>query len=84
MSPVKLSILAVYVLLAGIATLGAGSTASIVSFWILGVLAAAHLVEMIVFYGLCKAAQGSLAGHLVQVFLFGVFHAKELKGMQNS
>mgnify|MGYP001601591827 CR=1 FL=1 len=82
MSPVKLSILAVYVLLAGLATLGGGSTASVVSSWILAILAAAHLVEMIVFFGLCKAAQGSLVGHLLQVFLFGVFHAKELKGMQ--
>ena len=34
--------------------------------------AVVHAIETLVFFRLCKAAGGSLPGHLLSVFLFGV------------
>ena len=44
-------------------------------FWVLLVT---HAVECAVFLPRMRAAGGSLAHHLVQVMLFGVFHARSL------
>jgi uncharacterized protein YhhL (DUF1145 family) len=41
-----------------------------------------HLIEVAVYFNLCKEAGGSLGGHLVNVFLFGVLHVNELKAAQ--
>jgi uncharacterized protein YhhL (DUF1145 family) len=82
MSVAKILLLVVYAVLA-VSVLTQGDTAAGVwSLRILVVLAAAHLVETIVFFKLCKEAQGSLVGNLAQVFVFGVLHANELKVAQ--
>ena len=78
MSGTKIGILIGYVVLIALAVAGSGTAAS-VALWLLVLLAVAHVVEMAVFYGRCKAAGGSMVGHMLQVFLFGVFHVKELK-----
>ncbi len=78
MSPAKIAVLGLYVALAVIAYLGAGGTAGSVALWLLVILAVAHVVEMAVFYRKCADAPGSTAGHLFNVFLFGVFHARDL------
>ncbi len=44
-------------------------------FWLLVLV---HAVECVMFLGQLRLAPGSLAGHLAQVFLFGVLHMQEL------
>lgn len=44
-------------------------------FWILAVL---HAIECLLFLPRLRAAEGSLAGHLVQTFVFGVAHVRGL------
>ena len=46
---------------------------------ILIVLAVVHTIEMFVFYKTCQRAGGSMAGHMLNVFLFGVVHMQGLK-----
>ena len=46
---------------------------------ILIILAVAHTVEMFVFFKACQRAGGSMAGHMLNVFLFGVVHMQGLK-----
>ena len=46
---------------------------------ILIILAVAHTVEMFVFFKACQRARGSMAGHMLNVFLFGVVHMQGLK-----
>ena len=41
--------------------------------------AVAHLVEVMVFLPLARRAGGSLVGHMLQVFLFGIFHKREME-----
>lgn len=82
MSAAKIGFLAILAVLAGLALTQGDTTAGIWSLRLLGILAVAHLIEMVVFYKLCKSAGGSLGGHLLSVFLFGVLHANELKAAQ--
>lgn len=84
MSAPKIVLLVIYAVLAGLALTQGDTTAGVWSRWALVILAVTHLIETVVFYKLCKAAGGSLAGHLVSVFLFGVLHANELKAAQAS
>ena len=79
MSPIKIATLALYAVLAALALTQSTSAVGIWSLRILVILAAAHTVEMVVFFKACQRAGGSLVGHLVNVFLFGVFHMQELK-----
>lgn len=79
MSVSKIAILVVYAVLIGLAVVAPESSAGAYSLGLLLVLAAVHAVEVIVFYKRCKAAGGSMAAHVLNVFLFGVFHIKELK-----
>ena len=82
MSVAKIVLLVVYAVLAGLALTQGDSAAGIWSLRLLGVLVIAHVIETAVYFKLCKSAGGSLAGHLLSVFLFGVLHVKELKAAQ--
>ena len=82
MSVAKIILLVIYAVLAGLALTQGGTTAGVWSVRLLVILGVTHLIETIVFFKLCKAAGGSLAGHLVSVFVFGVLHANELKAAQ--
>jgi uncharacterized protein YhhL (DUF1145 family) len=77
MSSTKIIMLAVYAVLIAVAV-GNGTGATYAAY-LLAILAAAHLLEMAIFYKRCQQAGGSLPGHLLQVFLFGVVHIKDLK-----
>ena len=82
MSPAKIVLLVIYAILAFLALTQGETAAGTWSVYLLVILAVTHLIETIVFFKLCKAAGGSLAGHLVSVFVFGVLHANELKAAQ--
>ncbi len=79
MSTQKISILIAYLVLAAVALMAAGSTAGTWALNILLILAVAHIIEMGVFFKRCKQAGGSLPMHLLNVFLFGIFHIKEME-----
>lgn len=82
MSKGKVIVLVIYAVLAFLALTQAGSTAGVWATRIILVLAVAHTLEMLFFFKACQRAEGSLAGHLVNVFLFGVLHMQELKAAQ--
>lgn len=85
MSVPKLVLLVMYAILAWLAfSQGDTTTVGIWSFRLLILLVVVHFVETILYFKLCKAAGGSLAGHLVSVFLFGVLHVNELKAAQRN
>jgi hypothetical protein len=71
--------LVIYAVLACLALTQGGAAVGVWSLRILGILAAVHLVEVAVFFRLCRSAGGSLPVHLLNVFLFGVLHTNELK-----
>ena len=79
MSATKMAILVGYVVLGAMGVIYAGSAVGDWSLRILLLLAVAHVVEMAVFYKRCQQAGGSMALHLFNVFLFGVFHVRELE-----
>ncbi len=79
MSTPKIVTLLTYAVLAGLAFTQGGTPLGVWSLRILAILALAHAIEMVVFFKLCKQASGSLAGNLINVFLFGVIHAGEMK-----
>ncbi|MFK7975787.1 MAG: hypothetical protein AB8C02_06600 [Halioglobus sp.] len=79
MSATKIIMLVVYAVLAVLAFTQTGSALGLWSLRILAVLAIAHVIEMFVFFKVCKEAGGSLPLHLLNVFLFGIVHANELK-----
>ncbi len=64
----------VYGLLAFFVPLPLGVVAS----WAVIFMVVVHAVECVVFLPRMKAAGGSLAGHIVQLMIFGVFHANTL------
>lgn len=82
MSVAKKITLLIYVLLVGLAIAQGDTTVGVWSLRILVVLAIAHAVETVVFFRFCQRAGGSLSTHLLQVFLFGVLHVKEVKEAQ--
>ena len=84
MAPAKIVMLVLYAVLAGLALTQGDSTIGVWSLWILVVLAVAHTIETIVYFKLCKQAGGSLPGHLLNVFLFGVLHVNTLKAAKGN
>jgi len=81
-SAAKMIILASYAVLAALALFMGDTPAGYWGLRILVILALAHLVEMAVFFKSCQRAGGSLPVHLLNVFLFGVFHVREIKAAQ--
>lgn len=82
MSPVKIVTLLIYVVLAALALTQGESAVGVWSLRILLFLAAVHLVEVVAFFKVCQSAGGSLPSHLLNVFLFGIFHVQEIKAAQ--
>jgi len=82
MSTAKIVMLVLYAVLAGLAITQGDTAAGIWSLRLLYLLAVLHIIEVAVYFKLCKAAGGSLGGHLLSVLLFGVLHVKELKASQ--
>jgi uncharacterized protein YhhL (DUF1145 family) len=82
MSTAKIVLLMIYAVLAALAFTQGDTTVGIWSLRLLGILIVVHAIETLVYFKLCKAAGGSLGGHLLNVFLFGVLHVNELKAAQ--
>jgi uncharacterized protein YhhL (DUF1145 family) len=82
MSVAKIVLLLIYAALAVLAFTQGETSLGAWSLRLLVGIAAVHVVEMLVFFKLCKSAGGSLPGHLLSVFVFGVLHANELKAKQ--
>lgn len=74
----KIITLIVYAILAVLAVSQPETSLGVWSLRILVILAIAHTVEMFVFFKACQGAGGSIAGHMLNVFLFGVIHMKGL------
>ena len=83
MSAAKMSLLVIYVVLAALALTMPGSDAGQIAQWLIVGLVLVHAIEVVVFFGLCKKAGGSLPVQLFSVFLFGVLHVKEIKAGLN-
>jgi uncharacterized protein YhhL (DUF1145 family) len=79
MSTAKMILLASYAVLAGLALFMGDTQAGIWGLRILMILAVVHMVEVVVFFKTCQRAGGSVPGHLLNVFLFGVIHVREIK-----
>lgn len=79
MSTGKIGALVLYAILAVLAIMQAGTQTGTVVNWIIVALVAVHALEVVIFYKLCRDSEGSLFGHLMNVFIFGYFHTKELK-----
>lgn len=79
MSAGKIALLVLYVVLAFLALTQPDAPAGVWSLRIILVLVVAHAVEVLVFYKTCQRAGGSLPGHLINVFLFGVVHVREIR-----
>ena len=79
MSTGKIGSLVIYAILALLAITLAGSQVGTISLRIIQALVVIHALEVLIFFKLCRDAGGSLPGHLLNVFLFGFFHVKELK-----
>ena len=79
MSPAKIVALVLYAAMGFFAISQPDSPVGIWSLRILVVLAVLHTIEMLVFFKACQRAGGSMAGHMLNVFLFGVVHMQGLK-----
>lgn len=79
MSRGKIGCLVLYAVLAVLAVTQAGSQVGQIASWLIVVLVLAHLAEVLVFFKTAKEAGGSLAAHLVNIFIFGFFHVQEIK-----
>jgi uncharacterized protein YhhL (DUF1145 family) len=82
MSTAKIVLLVIYAVLAALAFTQGDTTVGVWSLRVLGILVIVHAIETVVYFNLCKTAGGSLGGHLLSVFLFGVLHVNELKTAQ--
>ncbi len=79
MSSGKIGAVVFYAILAVLAFTQAGTQIGAIVNWIIIGLVAVHALEVIVFFKLCRDSEGSLVGHLINVFIFGYFHTQELK-----
>lgn len=82
MSAGKIVLLVVYAVLAALALTQGDSAVGVWALRFIGILVVVHLIETVVYFKLCQTAGGSLPGHLLSVFLFGVLHVKEIKAAQ--
>ena len=79
MSTGKKGALLLYAILAILAVTQAGTQIGSVVNWIIMGLVVVHALEVVIFFNMCRKAGGSLGGHLLQLFVFGYFHMKEIK-----
>ena len=84
MSPLKLGVAASWVFAIVAMFLFAGSAVGTVGKILFWFLVVAHAIECVVFLPKLKRAPGGLGPNLIQVFLFGVIHMKELQESSGS
>ena len=79
MSTGKIVLLVIYAILAGLALTQGDMPAGVWALRLILLLVVVHAIEVLVFFKLCREAGGSFAGHIGNVFLFGVLHVKDIK-----
>ncbi len=79
MRPLKFAVILVWMLLAGSFLLSPDSTLALLGRVGFFVMAAAHLVEFLVFLRFLRTAPGSLTLHFVNVLVFGFVYYQELR-----
>lgn len=79
MSGAKIAVLVLWALILVLALTQGGTRVGTLAGWTLAVLVAFHLLEVVLFLPLARRAGGSLPGHLLQLFLFGVVHKAEMQ-----
>ena len=82
MSAGKIVLLIIYAVLVALILTQGGTAVGLWSARILGLLVVVHVIETLVFFKFCKEAGGSLPVYLLNVFLFGVLHIKDVKEAQ--
>jgi uncharacterized protein YhhL (DUF1145 family) len=75
----KAMIIVVWIACLGAFALPAGTLASILGRGIFWFMIVVHTVECAVFLPQLRRAGGSLGNHLLQTFLFGVFHLRSVR-----
>ena len=78
MSPMKLGVLAAWILSACGFVVATDSAAAGVARFVFWAMFAIHIVECGVFLPKLRKAPGDLGGHLFQTFVFGVAHIRDL------
>jgi uncharacterized protein YhhL (DUF1145 family) len=79
MSPAKIFLVGLWIVCGLGFFVAAESSAALVGRVIFGVLVVAHAIECLVFLPVLRKAPGSLREHLVQTFLFGIVHIREVR-----
>ena len=82
MSTAKKGLLGVYAVLAILAITQGDVALGQWSLRILMILAAVHVVEVLLFFKVCRDAGGSMPCHIVNLFFFGILHVQEIKAAQ--
>lgn len=83
MSPLKLAVAASWVF-AIVLMLFFGGSLGTLGKVVFGILVVIHGIECLVFLPKLKRAPGGLAANLLQVFLFGAVHVRELQEQQGA
>lgn len=78
MSPLKVGVLAAWIVAACGFVVATDSAAAGVARFVFWAMFAIHVIECAVFLPKLRNAPGGLGGHLVQTFVFGVAHIREL------
>lgn len=85
MSTGKIVLLVIYAVLAALALTQGAAPVGVWSLRLIVLLVVVHSIEVLVFFKTCREAGGSMVGHILNVFLFGVLHVKDIKaGAANS
>ena len=79
MSSGKIVLLVIYAVLAVLAMTQGETSVGVWALRLLLLLVIVHTIEVLVFFKACREAGGSLPAHLLNVFLFGVLHIKDIK-----
>jgi len=79
MSAQKIVVLVTWIGILAAMFLGGDALIGTIGKFLFGFLVVAHVVECFLFRKELEKAGGSLGGHLVQVFLFGIVHLAEVR-----
>jgi uncharacterized protein YhhL (DUF1145 family) len=75
----KIVLLVIYAILAVLAMTQGDTSVGVWALRLIVLLVIVHTIEVLVFFKACREAGGSLPAHILNVFLFGVLHVKDIK-----
>ena len=79
MHPVKLGLLAIWIVCIAAFFVGAESAAARLGRLVFWIMLAAHVVEFLVFRRTFERAGGGLAHHFLRTLVFGFFHIRDVR-----